>query len=161
MNTNMKSKINAARQLYQEIGRISELGSQRSGRASASVDGQMDGQNGKMLLQGGALPVSAPNSLASKLLKVTVADAAAQDDLCEFPRYMYSDPADDHAANRLYETKSSLLDLCSRQLNDLLDEAPSDQKDIARDIDELLSEMQVVRRSMETMVAIERALHDS
>merc|ERR1711967_117150 len=105
----------------------------------------MDGQNGKMLLQGGALPVSAPNSLASKLLKVTVADAAAQDDL----------------SNRLYETKSSLLDLCSRQLNDLLDEAPSDQKDIARDIDELLSEMQVVRRSMETMVAIERALHDA
>ena len=64
------------------------------------------------------------------------------------------------AADRLHEAKSSLLDLCARQLNDLLDEAPSEQKDI-EDVDELLSEMQAVRRSMETIVAIERALHDS
>ena len=67
--------------------------------------------------------------------------------------------ADGHTANRLQETKSSLLDLCSRQLNDLLDEAPSDQKDV-EDVDQLLSEMQAVRRSMETMVAFERALQD-
>jgi len=44
-------------------------------------------------------------------------------------------------------------------LNDLLDEAPSDQKDV-EDVDQLLSEMQAVRRSMETMVAFERALQD-
>ncbi|KAK5087387.1 hypothetical protein LTR70_000287 [Exophiala xenobiotica] len=144
MDTDMRSKVDAAKHLYHETGRISELDSQRCVRGPMSVDDQTDGQEGKSLPQGGALPVSAPNSLASKLLKVTVTDAAAKEDL----------------SNRLHEAKSSLRDLCSRQLNDLLDEAPSDQKAV-EDVDVLLSEMQAVRRSMETLVAIERALHDS
>ncbi|KAK5958211.1 hypothetical protein OHC33_000053 [Knufia fluminis] len=137
--------MNAAKHLSDEIGQIGALDRRRIGRGSGmSVDGQAETQIDGRLPQGGAMPVSPPTNQASKLLKVIVADAAAKEDL----------------SNRLHEAKSSLLDLCARQLNDLLDEAPSEQKDI-EDVDELLSEMQAVRRSMQTMVAIERALHDS
>ena len=57
----------------------------------------------------------------------------------------------------LNEIKSNLLDLCDRQLNDLLDSAPSEQRDV-EDIEKLLDEMRGVQRSMETVVAIETAL---
>jgi len=83
MDTDMRSKVDAAKHLYHETGRISELDSQRCVRGPMSVDDQTDGQDEKSLPQGGALPVSAPNSLASKLLKVTVTDAAAKEDLCK------------------------------------------------------------------------------
>ena len=57
----------------------------------------------------------------------------------------------------LNEIKSNLLDLCDRQLNDLLDSAPSEQRDV-EDIEKLLDAMRGVQRSMETVVAIETAL---
>lgn len=83
MDTDMRSRVEAAKHLYHETGRISELDSQLRVRGSTSVNDQADGQNGKSVLQGGAWPVSAPNTLTSKLLKVTVTDAAAKEDLCK------------------------------------------------------------------------------
>lgn len=68
--------------------------------------------------------------------------------------------ADCLKASRLHGVKASLVDLCDRQLNDLVDAGPSEQKDV-EDIDNLLEEMRSVRRCMETVTAIERALNSS
>lgn len=64
-------------------------------------------------------------------------------------------------ANRLHELKQTLLDLCERQLNDLLDAAPAGQQQDIEDVDKLLVEMRSLRQGMETIVAIQGALDQS
>lgn len=79
----MRSRVNAAKHLSDEIGKIGALDRERTQRGSGmSIDDRADTQNS--LPRGGALPVSPPNSLADKLLKVVAADAAAKKDLGEF-----------------------------------------------------------------------------
>lgn len=95
MNTDMKSRMNAAKHLSDEIGQIGALDRRRIGRGSGmSVDGQAETQIDGRLPQGGAMPVSPPTNQASKLLKVIVADAAAKEDLCKLPERAYHDFAD-------------------------------------------------------------------
>lgn len=62
---------------------------------------------------------------------------------------------------RLHELKQTLLDLCERQLNDLLDAAPAGQQQDIEDVDKLLVEMQSLRQGMETIVAIQSVLDQS
>jgi len=84
MDAEMRSRVNAAKHLADEIGRIGALEGQRTQRGTGmSFDNREDARSEISLSQGGALPVSPPNSLASKLRQVIVADAAAKDDLCE------------------------------------------------------------------------------
>lgn len=64
------------------------------------------------------------------------------------------------SANRLHELKQTLLDLCERQLNDLLDAAPAGQQQDIEDVDKLLVEMRSLRQGMETIVAIEGVLDE-
>ena len=63
-------------------------------------------------------------------------------------------------ATGLKDTKNALWDLCERQLNDLHDSTPSDQRHL-EDIDKLLGEMQLVRRCMETMILFEHAVAEA
>lgn len=63
-------------------------------------------------------------------------------------------------ASRLQDTKMVLMDLGERQLSDLLDMDHSNSQTDVEDIDKLLAEMHTVRRCMETVVSIERALND-
>lgn len=65
------------------------------------------------------------------------------------------------SASRLHELKQILLDLCERQLNDLLDAAPAGQQQDIEDVDKLLVEMRSLRQGMETIVAIQGALDQS
>lgn len=65
------------------------------------------------------------------------------------------------SANRLHELKQTLLDLCERQLNDLLDATPDGQQQDIDDVDKLLVEMQSLRQGMETIVAIKGVLDES
>lgn len=139
----VERKISTARRIFHEIGQLGSPDRHRPGFGSgASAEYDESNVDEQRFSQGGALPVSPPNSLAGKLLKIVVAEDSAKADL----------------AIRLVEIKSNLHDLSERQLNDLLDEAPSEQKDI-EDVDKLLSEMRTVRRCMETVVALERALY--
>lgn len=69
--------------------------------------------------------------------------------------------ADFMSASRLHELKQTLLDLCERQLNDLLDAAPAGQQQDIEDVDKLLVEMRSLRQGMETIVAIQGALDQS
>lgn len=64
-------------------------------------------------------------------------------------------------ANRLHELKASLLDLCERQLNDLLDAAPAGRQQDIEDVDKLLAEMRSLRQGMETIVAIQDVIEVS
>lgn len=56
-----------------------------------------------------------------------------------------------------YEIKLNLLELCDRQLIDLIDAAPSGSESDIEDVDKMLSEISAVYRSMKTLVAIEAA----
>ncbi|KAK5072935.1 hypothetical protein LTR64_000655 [Lithohypha guttulata] len=138
--------MNSARNLVDEIASIGALDRQRSnGQDGEGMDDRMDFDSKHQHLQGGAIPVSAPNHLSGSALKLVVVNRAARDDL----------------ANRLNEAKNCFLDLCERQLSDLLDAAPSGSQTDIEDVDKLLVEMRAVRRCMETMVAIEKALAES
>ena len=87
MNTDMGSKVDTARYLSWEIRRIGELGSDLPKQASGtSIDDQTSIQYEGQLPRNGALPVLAPNSLADKVIRVTVVDAATKKDLCEIAR---------------------------------------------------------------------------
>ncbi|KAJ9651909.1 hypothetical protein H2198_008838 [Neophaeococcomyces mojaviensis] len=145
MNADIKPQINTARHLADDVARIGALSRHRfNGRGSETDnDRSRDEVEERHSSQVGALPVSAPNSIADKLLNVYVADEKTREEL----------------SNRLQEIKSNLLDLCERQLNDLLDETSLDgtQAEV-EDADKLLAEMRTVRRSMETVVALEQAL---
>lgn len=83
----MKPRINAARRLADEIARIGALDRQRStGRASsegAGAGAQSDLMNDIETSGSGALPVSPPNSLSGKLLRVVVSDPPAKEELCK------------------------------------------------------------------------------
>ena len=57
----------------------------------------------------------------------------------------------------LYETKLNLLELCDRQLIDLIDAAPSGSESDIEDVEKMLSEISAVYRCMKTLVAIEAA----
>lgn len=85
MASDMKPRINAARRLADEIARIGALDRRRSsGRMSG--DGSNNHEDSMSDLQGshgGALPVSPPNHLSGKLLKIIVSDDTAKEDLCE------------------------------------------------------------------------------
>lgn len=81
----MKPRINAARRLADEIARIGALDRQRpTGRAlSEGAGAQSDLMNDTETSGGGALPVSPPNSLSGKLLRVVVSDPPAKQELCK------------------------------------------------------------------------------
>lgn len=84
MDHDIKPRINSAQHLVDEIARIGALDRQRpSGHTSgtASHNDQMEFENDDQVVHRGALPVSAPNDLAAKLLKVVVVDESAKQDL--------------------------------------------------------------------------------
>lgn len=85
MDSDMKPRITAARSLADEIARIGQLDRRRSsGRMQGEVnDGHGDSLNQMEISHGGALPVSPPNDLSGRLLKVVVSDSTAKTDLCE------------------------------------------------------------------------------
>lgn len=81
----MKPRINAARSLAEEIGRIGALDRRRSlGRAPGESQESLDESVSETgISHGGAVPVSPPNHLSGRLLKVIVSDQAAKEDLGE------------------------------------------------------------------------------
>lgn len=81
----MKSRINAARSLADEIARIGALDRHQStGRTTGEGVNAVDDLMGEVgSPHGGAVPVSPPNNLSGKLLKVVVADHTTKKDLCE------------------------------------------------------------------------------
>lgn len=84
MDHDIKPRINSAQHLVDEIARIGALDRQRSSghtSGSAAQHDQMEYEHDGQPVHGGALPVSAPNDLAAKLLKVVVADESAKQDL--------------------------------------------------------------------------------
>lgn len=85
MDPDMKSRVNAARRLADEIARIGALDrcqstSRPPGEGGDAVDDLM-GEVGNS--HGVAVPVSPPNNLSGKLLKVVVVDRTTKMDLCE------------------------------------------------------------------------------
>lgn len=88
MSSDLKPRINAAQHLYNEIARIGTLERRRSpaGTANEASDDHSDPMNGTEASSGGALPVSPPNNLSGRLLKVVVSDSAAKADLCKLVR---------------------------------------------------------------------------
>lgn len=55
----------------------------------------------------------------------------------------------------------NLLELCDRQLIDLIDAAPSGSESDIEDVEKMLSEISSVYRCMKTLVAIEAARIES
>jgi len=87
MDANIRSRVNAAQHLSEEIGRISAIDRQRNQRGfGQDFNDQNDAQAKELQPVGGALPVSPPDNLAGKSLKVVVVDAAAKEDLGELLR---------------------------------------------------------------------------
>lgn len=78
----MKSRINAARRLHDEIARIGASNRRQSPGEGAGV--QAGSTDDTEMSHGGALPVSPPNNLSGKLLRVVVSDPPAKEDLCKF-----------------------------------------------------------------------------
>lgn len=88
MDGDIKPRINSAQHLVDEIARIGALDRQRSaghgsghGSGHGETNVHMYDEGESQQSQGRALPVSPPNSLAGKLLKVLVADNGAKEDL--------------------------------------------------------------------------------
>lgn len=152
MASNIQVLIESAKRLKHEVTRIGK----RSG--SASVDDVQDDMEIQSELQAGAVPVSAPDNMRQESLHLTFANSAAQEDLGKLVYNQYYRDADISAATRLQETKEKLLDLCQRQLDDLLDDPPSGSQTDIEDVESLVSEMKGVKRCMETVVGLERAL---
>lgn len=86
MESDIKARINAARRLADEIARIGTINRHRSSGTipSEGTDIQADSADYTEASQGGALPVSPPNSLSGKLLRVVVSDSPAKEELCKF-----------------------------------------------------------------------------
>lgn len=86
MNADIKPQINTARHLADDVARIGALSRHRfNGRGSETDnDRSRDEVEERHSSQVGALPVSAPNSIADKLLNVYVADEKTREELCEF-----------------------------------------------------------------------------
>lgn len=78
----MKPQINAARHLADEIARIGNINRRRSsGRMSTDERSQSDLESEMQVTQGVAVPVSPPNDLSGRLLKLVVIDPAAKTDI--------------------------------------------------------------------------------
>lgn len=79
----MKSRINAARRLAEEIARIGALNRRRSsGRTPGEGAGMQTGSaDDSEMSHEGAMPVSPPNHLSGRLLRVVVSDPPAKEDM--------------------------------------------------------------------------------
>ena len=76
----------AARRLRDEIKNISSHVCREGSMAPNREDVDMTNEYTSNIPRSGALPVSPPDSLAGKIIKVVVTDMAAQEDLCKQSR---------------------------------------------------------------------------
>lgn len=147
MENVIRPQINKIRQLVSDIARVGSLDPPRSTRTQEDLGTPASR----------ALAVSPPETLEGRILKVIVKDNLTKEELGQFIVAPLT-PTDTILASRLYDTKLNLLELCDRQLEDLIAAESNGSSREVEDADKLFAEMTGVFHCMEAIASIERVL---